>query len=181
MRAWNDVYNGGWNARTCEETNWLVDKSTCIARELEVQCQGGHEHAHLIGGRASKCEVYPDKLCEAILRGLKAQLVKDNILLIGEPLQTVCTEAKQIIANYENEHDITFVDDVTGLVLDTAMVCAARAMKMRVFEYHEVYTKVPIEEAWATTGKVRLVPSGSTSIRVISKSPTIGQGLLHKS
>ena len=80
-----------------------------------------------MGGRASKCEVYPDKLCEAILRGLRAQLVKDNVLIIGEPLQTVCTEAKQIIASYEQYDEVSFIDDVTGLTVDTAMVHAARA------------------------------------------------------
>ena len=37
------------------------------------RCPGDHEHVHLMGGRASAAQEYPQQLCEAICRGLAAQ------------------------------------------------------------------------------------------------------------
>ena len=119
---------------------------------MRAGMQRPHGDPHLIGGRASKCEVYPTQLCEAILRGLKNQLTSDGTIVPGEPLQTCCVEAKQIIADYEID-EAQFVDDISGETLNTGMVRAARAEEMRVFEDHNVYTKVPIDEAWQVTGK----------------------------
>ena len=46
-----------------------------------------------------------------------------------------------------------FVDDVSGQVLDTALVIIARKKEMHQFNFHKVYTKVPIEECTRMTGK----------------------------
>ena len=61
----------------------ILTNSTEIARILDVRCsnqdphskQEIHEHVSLIGGkRASAAQVYPDKLCQAIVKGLKNEL-----------------------------------------------------------------------------------------------------------
>ena len=42
-----------------------------IANELGKECNGKHTHVHLLNGRASRAEVYPDELCKEMIRGLK--------------------------------------------------------------------------------------------------------------
>ena len=57
------------------------------------------------------------------------------------------------VNNVEEKDETQFVDDVSGKMLDTGLVRLARAEEMEVFAAHEVYTKVPIEEAWTVSGK----------------------------
>ena len=52
--------------------------SDYIARWVGAKCTGDHRHVQLVGGRAQACGVYPRRLCEAMLRGLKDQLVADG-------------------------------------------------------------------------------------------------------
>ena len=51
----------------------FMSNSWCILHELSTRCDEGHTHQHLVGGRASKAQEYPDKLCRAICRGLANQ------------------------------------------------------------------------------------------------------------
>ena len=62
---------------------------------------------------------------------------------------------RKIVELNEIEHndDTQFVDDVSGQMLDTELVRAARAEEMQVFKDHDVYTKVLIDEAWRVSGK----------------------------
>ena len=46
-----------------------------------------------------------------------------------------------------------FWDEMTGVKLDESGVKQARKEEMEEFNKHKVYTKVPIEECWKTTGK----------------------------
>ena len=48
----------------------FATSSPCIAKRLALKCQGGHEHVHLMGGRAAGAQVYPEALCEAIVEGV---------------------------------------------------------------------------------------------------------------
>ena len=41
-----------------------------IATRLSRQCKKIHKHINLIGGKAKAAEVYPDQLCQEIIRGL---------------------------------------------------------------------------------------------------------------
>ena len=47
-------------------------------------------------------------------------------------------------------------DDLTGQPLNTRLVGEAREKEMTKFQAHQVYHKVPIEEAWNVTGKAPL-------------------------
>ena len=52
----------------------FMTNSECIARHLAQRCPGNHRHIQLINGRAKAAEVYPDKLCKAIVKGLVEQM-----------------------------------------------------------------------------------------------------------
>ena len=65
----------------------FITSSRCVAAQLNVQCDGSHLHVHLVGGRASAAQVYPDELCRAILRGVVRQKAADNkIASIAVPI-----------------------------------------------------------------------------------------------
>eukprot|EP00972_Heterocapsa_arctica_P056268 8301268-Heterocapsa_arctica.AAC.1 len=42
-----------------------------IADRIGVRCSGDHRHIHLMGGRATQAQVYPERLCRAICLGVK--------------------------------------------------------------------------------------------------------------
>ena len=56
-----------------------MSSSECILIELDKKCNGDHEHVQLVGGRAAGAQVYPEKLCEAICKGLIKQKNKDKL------------------------------------------------------------------------------------------------------
>ena len=60
----------------------FATSSPCIAKRLALKCQGGHEHVHLMGGRAAGAQVYPEALCEAIVEGVVEQKKIDAEKLI---------------------------------------------------------------------------------------------------
>ena len=64
-----------------------------VAEELEMCCTGDHCHVKLVGGRAAKAAIYPPQLCEAILRGLKRQLISDGSIARKEKMMQVCQES----------------------------------------------------------------------------------------
>ena len=47
----------------------FMTNSELIAEELSKRCSGMHRHITLIGGRAKAAQVYPEKLCKAIVVG----------------------------------------------------------------------------------------------------------------
>ena len=61
----------------------FMTSSQSIARELDRQCPGDHQHVPLMGGRAAGAAIYPRKLCEAVSRGILKQKAFDNIISTG--------------------------------------------------------------------------------------------------
>lgn len=51
----------------------FITNSWGIACELDTTNEGGHVHRHLIAGREKGTAVYPDRLCQAICRGLEKE------------------------------------------------------------------------------------------------------------
>ena len=51
-------------------TRWASSSTSMLAR-LSSRCKGGHEHQHLIGGRAANAAFYPPELITDILRGMR--------------------------------------------------------------------------------------------------------------
>ena len=69
-----------------KETLWLTNSEE-IAKELKGVCENDlkgrevHRHVHLVGAnRAKAAQVYPVALVEAVLRGLKRELEKMNVI-----------------------------------------------------------------------------------------------------
>ena len=117
----------------------FMTNSQCIANGLEQRCPGNHRHIQLINGRAKAAEVYPDKLCKAILMGLMEQMREDKRINHGE--------IGSVMAEEESSIDWRqYYDNLTGEKLNTEMVKEARQEEMEEVYKHQVYTKVPIEE-----------------------------------
>ena len=57
----------------------FLTSSTCIAQALNRRCNQEHTHVHLMSGKAAGAQVYPVKLCEAILDGLIQQKKEDSL------------------------------------------------------------------------------------------------------
>ena len=58
----------------------FITNSSHLADQLGNKCLGGHRHIQLMGGRAAACQVYPDKLCRAMLKGIRLELVNSGIM-----------------------------------------------------------------------------------------------------
>ena len=113
-----------------------------------------------MGGRAKAAQIYPDKLCRAILHGLKLQLVIDGVMRKSKDLMylMMATDGEDEVHNVvEDELAIDqwdqYYDDVSGKWLNTELVESARREEMQVFAEHKVYSKVPIEECRRVTSK----------------------------
>lgn len=66
----------------------FMTNSRGIAHELDKRCEGGHAHCHLVTGRATGAEVYPEGLRRAIYRGLKRTWMRRSQ---AWPPHTSCT------------------------------------------------------------------------------------------
>ena len=97
-----------------------------------------------------RAAVWPEKLCYAILRGLRKQLCSENTMNVGE-LGTVSEDAteKQFTRSLG---DAYFVDDVSGKKLESESVLRAREDERKGVVRHNVFTKVPIQECFDKTG-----------------------------
>ena len=133
-----DESGGG---RVKKPTGFLTN-SHVLADQLSKKCMGGHRHIQLVGGRARACQVYPEKLCRSILRGIRNELVNSGIVkpMAGDMLNV--SQETHEPEEYSEEYD----DDVSGQPLDRNLVRAARSEEMVEFKQHTVYIKVPISE-----------------------------------
>ena len=128
----------------------FLTNSDILADSLSLKCLGGHRHIQLLGGRARACQVYPDKLCLYILKGIRSELIHSGIIKGTINEMTLNSVQDHECANYVNE----YVDDMSGKPLKTNLVKKAREdEKMDKVKQHNVYTKVPISKCIATTGK----------------------------
>ena len=67
----------GERGHVLKPTGFLTS-SWAVYQELNKQCQGGHAHVPLEGGRAKHCQVYPPDLCTALNRGIMKQKSADK-------------------------------------------------------------------------------------------------------
>ena len=113
-----------------------------MKNQLDKKCLGGHRHVHLLGGRAKACQVYPENLVRAILKGIRQELTHNGILSITHrDILSVSSEDADVI-----DYDGHFIDDMSGQTLNTKLVIEARREEMNVYLRHNAYDKVPIEE-----------------------------------
>jgi hypothetical protein len=127
----------------------FLTNSQYLRDQLSSKCLGGHRHVQLVGGRAIACQVYPDKLCRSILKGIRLELVNSGIIK-GEYDDMMMVSHDD---SAPEEFAYEFVDDISGQMLDTKLVREARGDEMKKFSQHTVYTKCPIAECVRVTGK----------------------------
>ena len=96
--------------------------------ELGIKCDKSHDHQQLVGGRARKAEIYPEKLCKAICRTvvkLKRRLQKrlDMVLEIDKrdlDIKWLMKLDKHV--NDQGDDSWTAWDDVNQVRLDPEAV-----------------------------------------------------------
>eukprot|EP00435_Cladocopium_sp_Y103_P017560 s3853_g4.t1 len=109
-----------------------------------------HRHVQLIGGKAKKAEVYPEGLLRSIMRGLRRELRRKRPLSSLE-LGPVNEEPYFDAEVMSSQDWSTFVDEVSGKPLQSSMVHAARQEELEYARRYDVWTVVPISEAWHNT------------------------------
>ena len=58
----------------------FLSNSPLVRNQVSKKCMGGHRHVALMEGRAKACQIYPDKLHRAMLRGITSELVHSGML-----------------------------------------------------------------------------------------------------
>ena len=151
----------------------FLTNSPCIAKRMSFRCpnkgsNNKHDHVILINGRAKAAEIYPPGLCKAVCEGFIEQIQVDQMgqFLIAEVNddgkgsgQQMNQEAKQFKERYRTVEEDTSEelerawDDVSGAELDASAVRKARAEEVEYVRKLELYTKVPLEECYAKSGR----------------------------
>ena len=151
MKA-NDVAGNEGYVR--KETGWMTN-SPVLAEILQGECsnkQGGlwHRHVRLIGGIARGAAVYPPKLVNAVLKGLKEQMVEDGSLSAVDAYAAgpVPEEPSMPAGNWYQ-----YWDDVNGGYLDSEGVLKARQLEMEYIHKQGVWKRVPLDQCIQETGK----------------------------
>ena len=158
----------------------FMTNSREVARSLDKQCedqfkeQGDrHRHVQLINGRASKAQIYPKQLCQAVCDGVARQKIRDQSGV--RELCPLSMDEMNVIANaaekdvngasgaqdnmqpvdklHEPDVEVVAHDDVSGEDLDPKLVQAARKEEIEYFRSMGVYAKVPIKKCLEVTGK----------------------------
>ena len=144
-----------------------------IGEELAQSCDKTHRHVQLVNGRAAAAQIYPEKLCLAMLRGLRRSLqnravIDENgvacvctgpLIELAQTLSTVVDlrqedqKAEELLTLFWKDDQAEYWDDVSGKQLITAKVVEARKGELTVFKQHGVYNKVPISECVRMTCK----------------------------
>ena len=136
-------------------TRWITN-SRILASLLDQRCTnwtGGplHRHVSLVGGLAHLCERYPQSLVEAVLKGLKQQMMEDGAISALEmyasgPDPTEATFPKDA-EEFALEEAKKFYDDISGEELPPELVREARKEEISWVRSIGLYDKVPREVA----------------------------------
>lgn len=146
------------------EGEGLVRKSTqiltnvkAIADILSVRCGAGHRHVHLISGKAKAAQVYPPKMCEGIIKGLRLWISQSEDARSRQILE-FSREDLCDLAEAKSVESGDYLDDIKGDHLDSALAKIARGEEIQVFKERRVYEPVP--RASIPPGRESLVCDG---------------------
>ena len=78
LKTWG--FQGRTMVSAKKKTKFMTNCES-IGKELNIKCDGSHEHQPLIGGRAADAARYPVGLCRAICRGI-CNAMKENVMQI---------------------------------------------------------------------------------------------------
>ena len=72
----------------------VITSSAQIFRALsEYRCDGTHHHVHLMHGRASAAQVYPEMFCLLMCRAFARQVDQDRLQAQGRPVPALASTA----------------------------------------------------------------------------------------
>ena len=112
----------------------FLTNSPCVAETLNRRCQGtggscsrprGGRHEACSGRIASEAQVYPKKLCRAVLKGVSDQLRADGLLKQGcYGIQVADDDLEVLKSIYGPEQGYSgrYKDDLTGQLLKDELV-----------------------------------------------------------
>ena len=64
----------------CRKPTGLLAISIHLKDQLQKTCMGGHRHVQLVGIRNKTCDIYAQKLCRAMLKGIRNKVVQSGII-----------------------------------------------------------------------------------------------------
>lgn len=132
-----------------KKSTGFLTNSAMIEDCPSLKCLGGHRHIQLLGVKARDCQVYPDKRCRYMLKGIKGELIHSGIFSPSINEISLCSVEDHQCMDYPAE----YADDMSGKPPRTDLVQIARGEETAKFGQHEVYTKAPISESVKVTGK----------------------------
>ena len=90
----------------------FMTNSTYVGEALSEKCRGQHRHIELTGGgRTRRAEIYPDRLCRAILEGLVRQMQADG--RTGCSFESDETNGKRNVMMEIDDDNSMDIDEVT--------------------------------------------------------------------
>ena len=146
MCQFDMMQEDGQGVARIKKTTGFATNAPELAKRLLRTCTGQHRHILLMGGRAKKAEIYPPKLCKAIIEGLVSQMQEDGKIEKGCIGTIMAIDALDDYTQYW--------DDVSGEPLDPEGVHQARKEELVHVHRHQVYKKVPISQCIERTGKL---------------------------
>ena len=163
-------------APVAKPTRWLTS-SRCVAERLSLRCQGGHQHATLLSGRARAAQVYPPALCKAIVKGAAAERAREekavdppgscawtrsphspaqvptfNLELLRVDPEDDGHVAEELDEEFD-EGEWEAEDDVKGGSLPPLLVHRGRRKEIDYLQGMKVYGYSTVREALRVTGK----------------------------
>ena len=140
----------GEDAAAQKRTQIMTNSDALATLLLEAQCRHEHTHTHLLGGRASACQEYPDKFCDLVCQAIKREIntVKwrermNNCFDITRTFGKLLSVQQRIdelpIPPEEDRltdlyRDAIFVDDMSGTELDKEDAVEARRKELEFFK-----------------------------------------------
>ena len=155
--AWHKLPSGEWERRPARKRTGFMTSMELMARALENECPGDHEHARMLSGTAKPTERYPPELVATILRTIVKHLRQAS---------GIAVDALEVGIGPHIDHDIKevdfeevrvptqkFYDQYTGMELDPEGVRAARQDEMDFAKKLEAFEPRPLAEAWEKMGR----------------------------
>ena len=142
----------------------FISNAQMVLAQLQRRCEGvngkcsrtkGGSHRHCKGKVAAAAQQYSRGTCKAILRGMHNQFKASGYMEAGMVgLQAVMEQTPTGISKTPAEgYSGKYHDDLSGEVLNDALVQEARAQELRYFEAKGVWQKIVRADARRFTAR----------------------------
>ena len=109
-----------WGRAPAMKPTRFMTNSEWVGNALDRRCQNmwrkpidRHRHVQLIGGRrASEAQVYPRKLCEAIVEGIQRQIECDEWGVVKVKINSVKPEGEEKAPRHDEDE---FAENTSGM------------------------------------------------------------------